>query len=170
MANQKLNNILLKTFVIFLFLHFETTLGQNIHPDKIIISQGKCTKPCGYTNDFDNLIFFNEIEFNLKDSTTFFRKKLSKKKRSINYRQQFLDFSFISSIDSIVTNFEDIEFAMGKYYIYKIELVHVLDKNLQLPLKNKSVVFWISTNPNKKHPIKLDQIIHEYHNILLLVK
>ena len=66
--------------------------------------------------------------------------------------------------------FEDIEFAMGKYYIYKIELVHVLDKNLQLPLKNKSVVFWISTNPNKKHPIKLDQIIHEYHNILLLVK
>ncbi len=167
MAKQKLNNILLKTFVL---LHFGTALGQTIHPDKIIISQGKCTKPCGYTNGFDNLIFFNEIEFNLQDSTTFFRKKLSKKKKSINYSQQFLNFSFISSIDSIVTNFEEIEFAKGKYYIYKIELVNVLDKSLQLPIKNKSVVFWISTNPNKTHPIELDQIIHEYHHVVLLGK
>lgn len=141
--------------------------AQTKLPKKISISSGHCVSPCGYDEGFHDIVFDHQLEYCLADSSFRYRKKSSRKFKTINVQpsSSFTETTTYTSLDSLFEIFPDFNPNPGKYFIYRIELQY-FTSDTGLPSKTKIIDFWISTDPEILYPTFIDTLITQYQKII----
>ncbi len=160
------NITLIASLALLLIFNGEVN-SQQLLPGILKISSGRCNSGCGYSKGFDDLYYKRELVFNLADSTFKFRRKSNKSYIKIDKHPPniFLDSTTYTFLDSLYNEFTAFKSSRGKYFIYRIELIYCNSK-IGLPIKSKSMSFFITTNPNRIHPKLIDDLIIEYNKLI----